>query len=75
MAETVGIHQGMQVYGSDGQPIGTVEAVRDNGIVVNGRTVLFPALGRVTEEGVYLRDHGTRLRTGDGVRQWTPPQG
>lgn len=75
MAETVEIEPGMQVHGSDGQPIGTVEEVRDNGILVNGRMVLFPALGRVTEEGVYLRDPGAWLRPGGSARQWTPPQG
>lgn len=68
------IHEGMMVYGSDGRPIGAVEEVREGGICVNGRMVLLPALWRVTEDGVYLRDSGERLRPQSGPRQWQPPR-
>lgn len=70
-ADEVTIRAGMPVYGSDGQTIGAVEEVRPDGIRVNGRMVLLAALWRVTEDAVYLRDAGERLRPG-AARQWRP---
>ncbi len=73
MAEdAIEIRQGMPVYGSDGRPIGPVEEVTDTGVRVNGRLVRYPALARVTEDGLYLKDPGDYLRVKSGPRQWKP---
>ncbi|HEX5502558.1 MAG TPA: hypothetical protein VFW96_08030, partial [Thermomicrobiales bacterium] len=49
------IRPGMPVYGSDGQPVGTAEAVDGAGLVVRGRRIPAEALARVAPDGVTLR--------------------
>lgn len=54
MADTSKIRQGMQVYGSDNQPVGTIERVTGNGIQVNGMQIPVSAVARVDQKGVML---------------------
>ena len=49
------IRPGMPVYGSDGRPVGTAEAVDGTGLVVRGRHVPADDLARVAPDGVTLR--------------------
>ena len=60
------IREGMQVYGSDEQLIGTVEGKRGDGIQVNGRTIPGSAIARVARHGVYLQGAGAQYRVQGG---------
>ena len=55
MSSTRDIREGMQVYGSDDQLVGTVEWVDEDGIQVNGRRIPLSAVRRSTQNRVYLR--------------------
>ncbi len=54
------VRQGMEVYGSDNQPIGTVEGVQGNGILVNGQLIPVDAVARVAQNRVFLRTGGAQ---------------
>jgi uncharacterized protein (TIGR02271 family) len=54
MSGLTGIREGMPVYGSYGQPIGTVERVHGRGFDVGGRHIEREAIARVDGERVYL---------------------
>jgi uncharacterized protein (TIGR02271 family) len=56
------IREGMQVYGTDEQPIGTVEKRERNGIVVNGRRIPADAIDQVVKNRVYVRVGDTATR-------------
>jgi Uncharacterized protein conserved in bacteria (DUF2171) len=49
-----GIRPGMTVYGADGQPVGVVDGIEDNGALVGGQFIPASAVGRVEAERVVL---------------------
>src|SRR3712207_6094877 len=55
MSSTRDIREGMQVYGSDDQLIGTVDWVDEDGLQVNGQRIPPSAVRRSTQNRVYLR--------------------
>src|SRR5690242_17601737 len=58
------IREGMPVNSADGGELGTVEAVRDDGLIVRGQHVAASAVDRVQDGRVYLRGVGA------GAFQW-----
>ena len=61
------IREGMQVFGADNQPYGTVEAVNDNEIVVNGQRIPAQMISRYEQNRVFLAGNAT-----GGYAQQTP---
>jgi hypothetical protein len=55
MGDAGPIRPGMPVYGSDGLPVGTAEAVDGTGLVVRGHHVPADDLARVAQGRVTLR--------------------
>lgn len=60
MIDTTKITNGMQVYGSDRQELGRVEAVEDDFLRVSGQRVSIDDVERVDQRGVYLKGSGSR---------------
>ena len=56
--------EGDQVFGSDNQLVGTVEALHGDGIHVNGQHIPGDAIGRVAQNRVYLRGPAAQYRGG-----------
>jgi uncharacterized protein (TIGR02271 family) len=55
MSSTSNIREGMEVYGSDEQLIGTIEGQRGGNLMVNGMSIPGDAVARVARNRVYLR--------------------
>jgi len=55
MANMTGITVGMPVYGADEQPLGVIQAMRDDVLVVGSREIPRAAVARVSAGAVYLR--------------------
>jgi uncharacterized protein (TIGR02271 family) len=58
------VREGDQVFGSDNEPLGTVEAVHGDGIDVDGQHIPGDAIGRVAQNRVYLRGPAAQYRGG-----------
>ena len=71
MSSTGNIREGMQVYGSDDQMIGTVERVHNGDIHVNGQHISADAIARVAQNRVYLKEGGARYMAQGGMRGTT----
>ncbi len=56
--------EGDQVFGSDNELVGTVEALHGDGIHVNGQHIPGDAIGRVAQNRVYLRGPAAQYRGG-----------
>jgi uncharacterized protein (TIGR02271 family) len=56
--------EGDQVFGSDNELLGTVEAVHGDGIHVEGQHIPGGAIGRVAQNKVYLRGPAAQYRGG-----------
>ena len=56
------VREGDQVFGSDNEPLGTVEAVHGDGIDVDGQHIPGDAIGRVAQNRVYLRGPAAQYR-------------
>ena len=60
-----GIRPGMQVYGSDGQPIGVVDTVESNGLLVGGEFVPGNTIARVERDRVLLTQESIAFTRGE----------
>ena len=69
MSSTRDIRQGMQVYGSDDQLIGTVERLHDDGLDVNGQHIPQRAVRRVAHNRVYLRGASVEYLAATGTER------
>lgn len=56
------IQRGMPVYGADGQSLGVVEAVDDDGLRVAGRQIPRSAIARVDDGAIHLHIAGAALQ-------------
>jgi len=65
------LREGMQVYGTDGKVIGTIDDMHGDGFHVNGKHFSASAISRVTENRVYLREYGDQA----GMRAGTQTEG
>ncbi len=61
MSGTEQVHVGMPVYGFDERPIGPVERLVGDGLLVEGRHIPGAAIDRVTEGTVFLKIVGGAL--------------
>jgi phage shock protein C len=55
MIERDTVREGMQVYGADGQPLGAVERLEGDGLVVNGQRHPLAAIARIEQDRIYLQ--------------------
>src|SRR5437868_1132585 len=60
-----GVSPGMQVYGSDGQPIGVVDKVESNGLLVGGEFVPGNTISGVERERVLLTQESIAFTRGE----------
>ena len=60
-----GVRPGMPVYGSDGQPIGVVDKVESNGLLVGGEFVPGNTIARVERDRVLLTQESIAFTRGE----------
>jgi hypothetical protein len=67
MSSRADIREGMEVYKTDGELVGTIERVDDTAITVNGQRIPLNELGRVVQDGVYLTETGAQDASQSGM--------
>ena len=67
MSSRADIREGMQVYKMDGELVGTVERVDEDGIMVEGQRIPLNELGRVVQDGIYLTETGAQDASQSGM--------